>query len=275
MDFDALFALSANAEATWTAPSAPTTSEPRLFGGLLVAQAIMAASQQTRRCHSLHAYFIGVGEMERPFDVAVERVRDGGSFATRRFEIRQNERLLLAGHSSHHEGDDGPEHQSEMPGLPPPDGLQDQRQARRHQANKSGKPWRTYLAEELLDLRPVELPQASAKAYRAVWVRPRSPIRGALAVHQAAIAFASDAGLVHVGLMAHRMRNEAAFQAASLDHAIWFHREASANDWMLHVQHSATLAHGRGLSRAKVFNQEGVLVASVAQEFLARYARQT
>ena len=274
MDFDVLFALSPNAEATWTAPSAPRTSEPRLFGGLLVAQAIMAASQQTRRCHSLHAYFIGVGEMEQPFDVAVERVRDGGSFATRRFEIRQHERLLLAGHSSHHEGDDGPEHQSDMPDLPPPGGLQDQRAARRLHSEEAGKPWRSYLADEMLDLRPVELPQATAEAYRAVWARPRVPIRGAPAVHQAAIAFASDAGLVHVGLIAHRRRSKAAMQAASLDHAIWFHREASANDWMLHVQHSATLAHGRGLSRAKVFSQEGVLVASVAQEFLARYARQ-
>ncbi len=272
MDLDTLFALSP-AHDGWTAPAAPRTAEPRLFGGMLIGQAIVAASWQTRHCHSLHAYFIGVGAMERTFDVAVEHTRDGGSFATRRFEIRQDARLLLAGHSSHHDGDAGPDHQSEMPNLPPPEDLEDQRDVRARLAEQAGKPWRRYLADELLEIRPIELPQAGAKARRALWLRPRVPIRGGHAMHQAAIGLASDAGLVHVGLLTHRRQGGAELQAASLDHAIWFHRDADANGWMLHVQHSAVTAGGRGLSRAKVFTRNGTHVASVAQQFLARYRK--
>ena len=79
------------------APAAPRTDEPRLFGGLLVAQAILAASRDTRRCHALHALFIGVGEMEAGFGIVVERTRDGGSFATRRMEIRQGRAAAVGG----------------------------------------------------------------------------------------------------------------------------------------------------------------------------------
>ncbi len=271
MDLDALFALQMDADGLWSAPPAPGTDEKRLFGGVLIGQAIVAASRGTRRCHSLHAYFIGVGAKELAFSITTERTRDGGSFATRRFDIRQGERLLLTGQSSHHDGDDGPDDQSAMPDLPPPEGLEDQRETRGRRAADASKPWRRYLADELMDIRPVELPVDGAEARRAIWFRPRSPIRGDQAMHQAAIGFASDAGLVHVGLLNHARRQGGEVQAASLDHAIWFHREASANEWMLHVQHSATTASGRGLSRAKVFSRSGTLVASVAQEFLARY----
>jgi acyl-CoA thioesterase-2 len=271
MDLDALFALHREADGHWIAPAAPATDEKRLFGGVLIGQAIVAASWETRRCHSLHAYFIGVGAMERSFGVLTERTRDGGSFATRRFDIRQGDRLLLTGQSSHHDGDAGPHNQSTMPDLPPPEGLDDQREVRARRTDDARKSRRRYLADELFDIRPIELPADGAESRRAIWFRPRSPIRGGAAHHQAAIGFASDAGLVHVGLLTHNRQSGAEVQAASLDHAIWFHRDASANGWLLHMQHSATNASGRGLSRAKVFSRDGTLVASVAQEFLARY----
>ena len=272
MTFDDLFTVS-QAGDHWTAPATPRTDEPRLFGGVLIGQAIVAASMRTRRCHALHGFFISVGVMETPFDIAVERTRDGGSFATRRVEIRQAEKLLWAGYSSHHDGDEGPEHAMAMPDVPLPETLEDQTVTRDRNALARGKNKRRFLPEVMLDARPVELPPVepgAAQPARAVWFRPRMPVRGGQAVHQAVVGFASDMGLVHVGLLNHHRTGGGALQAASLDHNMWFHREASANDWMLHVHRSPSAAHGRGLSQASVFTRDGVLVASVTQEFLAR-----
>ena len=266
MTFDALFAMTPAGPGTWIGPATPRTSEPRVFGGVLIGQAIVAASAQTQRCHALHAFFIGVGEMQAPFNVSVEKIRDGGSFATRRIDIRQDARLLLTGHTSHHDGDDGPEGHMAMPDVPSPETLQDQRVMRVNTAVASGKPVRRYLAEELLDIRPT--PPAKPMQARAVWFRPRTPIEGGDAIHQAAMGFASDSGLVHVGLRTYAQDIDV--QAASLDHNMWFHRAAFANAWMLHVQTAPSMSQGRGFSQASIFTRDGVLVASVAQEFLAR-----
>ncbi len=281
MTFDELFALTpesaaASGAARWTAPGTPPTEEARLFGGLLIGQAIVAASAATKACHSLHALFIGVGGKSAPFDIEVQRTRDGNSFATRRVEIRQGDRLLLAGYTSHHDGDDGPDYQSAMPDLPPPEALQDQRITRARHAEARGQAARRYLAEEMLEARPVELPpvpKGGGAPARAIWFRPRAAIAGGAAIHRAAIGFASDFGLVHAGLLAHGRAGGGPVQAASLDHSLWFHRAATADEWMLHVQHAPSVAHGRGLSRAEIYRRDGTLVASVAQEFLARHQR--
>ncbi len=272
MTFDELFALQPAATG-WIAPATPRTDEPRLFGGVLIGQAIIAASAGTRRCHALHGFFISVGSMEQAFEIAVERTRDGGSFATRRVEIRQADSLLWTGLSSHHDGDAGPEHAMVMPDLPPPERLDDQTTIRDREAAAAGRPARRFLPELMLEARPVELPPTppgGAQPARALWVRPRRPLGDTPALHQAVIGFASDMGLVHAGLLAHRRANAGKLQAASLDHSMWFHREAAAEDWMLHVHRTPSAGHGRGYSQGSVFTRDGVLVASVAQEFLSR-----
>ncbi len=284
MTFDELFAFepapddaaAPSGQSAWIAPGAPATDEPRLFGGVLIGQAIAAASLGTRRCHALHGLFISVGFKEQPFQIAVDRTRDGGSFSSRRVEIRQHDRLLFAGYSSHHDGDQGPEHQAAMPDLPEPDQLEERRMTRTGGPGAATGAGPRYLPYVMLDARPVPTsairPRQDGEPIQAVWFRPRDPIRGGPEIHQAAIGFASDMGLVHVGLQPHTGKGRE-LQAASLDHAIWFHRQASANDWLLHVQSSPTAGHGRGFSQATVFTQGGVLVASVAQEFLARRKR--
>ena len=270
MNFNDLLILSQNGDTSWTAPGVPRTDEPRLFGGLLVAQAILAASAGAPACHALHAFFIGMGEKAQAFDITVARTRDGRSFATRHVEITQAGRLLLAGHTSHHDGDPGPAHQAEMPDLPPPEGLEEQSVLRARRAVAAGRPARTFLLDVMLDVRPVELPQTAAHPERALWFRPRAPFRGGAAMHRAIIGFASDVGLVQVGLLQHGRNENPAVQAASLDHSIWFHGDAQADDWLLHVQHSPVARGGRGLSLGSVFSRDGRLVASVAQEILAR-----
>ncbi len=270
MRFNDLLALAPVSDTSWTAPGVPPTDEPRLFGGVLIAHAVLAASAGAPACHALHAFFIGVGSKEQAFDIGIVRTRDGRSFATRQFEITQAERLLLAGHSSHHDGDAGPEHQAEMPDLPPPERLEDQRVRRARQAQEAGRPARNHLVDVMLEVRPVELPQTGSQPERALWFRPRAPFSGDAAMHRAVIGFASDVGLVHVGLLPHGRTETPAIQAASLDHSIWFHGDAAADDWLLHVQRSPVARDGRGLSLGSVFSRDGRLVASVAQEILAR-----
>ena len=116
ISFGALLAMQEAGPGRWAASAAPATDEPRLFGGLLIAQAIAAASAGTRRCHALHAFYIGVGATTQPFELRIDTMRDGGSFATRRAEVWQGERLLLAGITSHHDGDAGSDVHAAMPG---------------------------------------------------------------------------------------------------------------------------------------------------------------
>jgi acyl-CoA thioesterase-2 len=276
MTFDELFTLRSDGPERWIAEGAPPTDERMVFGGLVVGQAIVAASQGARRCHALHAYFIGMGAKQKQFEIAVERTRDGGSFNTRRVEIRQEGKLLMAALTSHHDGDDGPEHQATKPKVAGPEKLEDLYVGWRRHRQQQGRTARNYLAEQMLEVRPVTSPGSdlfSAQGTQAIWFRPRQPITGTTAIHQAAIGFASDVGLVRAGLQQHSHPGSDQYQTASLDHALWFHRDVSANDWMLHVLDSPAAANGRGFSRAAIYTRDGSLVASVAQEFLVRKSR--
>ena len=273
MTFDDLFTLTRTGTDRWTAPGAPFTDERCVFGGLVIGQAIVAASVQTRRCHAIHAFFIGMGAKGEPFEIAVERKRDGGSFSTRHVEICQGERLLLTAYSSHHDGNDGPQHQAGMPDVPGPDGLENWFEANARQAQSSGKPPRQYLANLMLEVRAVPPLLRGSNAgdmAGAFWMRSLKPILGGPSIHQAAIAFASDLGPVRAGLQQHSKEEIAGLQTASLDHSLWFHREAAFEDWMLYVLRSPVATNGRGLSLGSIFTRDGSLVASVAQEFLAR-----
>ena len=276
MTFEDLLHLTPVAPGEWTTPGAPPTQERVVFGGLVVAQAIVAASIDSRRLHSLHAFFIGGGEKERPCEIKVERSRDGGSFSTRHVEIRQGERLLLAAYTSHHDGDEGPEHQVSIPQVTAPEKLEDYYEVRKRRGEQAGKPIRQYIADQMLDVRHVDLstlPPQRSDATMAVWFRSREPVPGDQAMQQAVIGFASDVPLVHVGLKNHWQPGSAPLQTASLDHSLWFHREVHADEWLLYTLHSPIVRNGRGLSQGSIFNREGELVASVAQEFLARAER--
>ena len=271
MTLDELYALTPAGDGRWRAPGVPRTDEQRLYGGLLIGHAIAAASAGTRRCHALHALFIGAGERGASFDVHVERTRDGGSFASRRVEVRQGEQLLLAGYTSHHDGDDGPAYQRAMPDVPAPESLEDQAVARSRKAEAAGRTAKRFLVNEMLDIRMVP---DLADGLRAMWMRPRVAIPGAAVIHQAAIGFASDTALAMTGVQTVVAAGEARkLQVASLDHAIWLHREVSANDWLLHTRIAVSLAEGRGFSHGSVYTREGVLAASMAQEYLARAER--
>lgn len=256
----------------------PYGQERRIFGGQLIGQSLVAAARTVDKghCNSLHAYFVSAGDLERPLQLSVHRVRDGRSFAAREVKVRQEDRLVFSAALSFHDGDPGPEHQAGMPDVPPPEEVEDQRERRRRNAEEHGTEMRVFSAEQVIDARPVEFPvsrdSGGIEGRRCLWFRARDPLPDDPAVHQAAIAYASDMGLVHVGLRPHlELGDGEPLNTASLDHAIWFHRPARADEWLLHVERSPVATNGRGLSFGSIFAGDGQLVASVAQEILVRW----
>jgi acyl-CoA thioesterase-2 len=191
-------------------------------------------------------------------------------------QVRQEDKLVFSAALSFHDGDPGPEHQLGMPDVPPPEEVEDQRERRRLNAEERGTAVRVFSAEQVIDARPVEFPVSQEgggiEGRRCLWFRSRDPLPDDPAVHQAAIAYASDMGLVHVGIRPHlELGGGEPLNTASLDHAIWFHRPARADEWLLHVERSPIAANGRGLSFGSIFTRDGQLVASVAQEILVRW----
>lgn len=253
--------------------------ERRTYGGLIVGQALAAAAATADgvACHSLHLLFAGAGDGAQPVAIAVDRLRDGRAFAARGVRVEQDGKLLANATLSFHRGDEGPQHQLAMPAAPGPESLEDQREIRRRNAEARGKTPRRSVAERLIDARPIELPlnqiEGGVEARRQLWFRSRAPLGDDVAAHQALIAFASDMGLVHLGMAAHNASGDGGqLDAASLDHSVWFHRPARADDWLLYDQRAPVAHGGRGLTFGTIFTRDGALVASVAQEVLIRHA---
>lgn len=278
MDVETLLTPTALGDDRFSGPPADL-GDWRTFGGLLAAQAMMAAAATVgdRPCHSLHLLFAGAGKEGEGVDIAVDRVRDGARFAQRRIEVGQGDRRLVTALASFHAGDDGPEHQVAMPAVADPETLEDQRGIRLRNAAARGVEARRYVAEELLDARPTGQMvdrTRGVEGRRQLWFRARRALSGKPILHQALIAFASDMGLVSTGMLAHNeLGGGAPLDAASLDHAIWFHKPARADDWLLHAERAPVAAGGRGLSLGEIFDRSGRLIASVAQETLLRRKR--
>jgi len=255
------------------------TDEKRTFGGVLLGQGLAASARSADGlpCHSFHALFVAGGVVAEPAQISVSCLRDGRSFKSRSIAIAQGDRLILSALASFHNGDAGPEHQVAMPDVGLPHTLEDQRELRWRNAAARGRPVRRYASEEMLDARSVDLPINTThgmEGQRYVWFRSRWPLSDDPVLHQAVIAFASDAGMVHVGTLPHNsLGTGTRLDFASLDHTIRFHCAARADGWLLHVQHSPVAVAGRGLARGTIFDAAGTLVATVTQEFLLRYAR--
>ncbi|WP_336485445.1 acyl-CoA thioesterase II [Methylobacterium nigriterrae] len=257
----------------------PQMGWPRVFGGQVVAQALVAATRtvpSSRPPHSLHAYFLLGGDPKVPIVYEVERIRDGRSFTTRRVKAIQHGRAIFATSISYQDAEEGHAHQAPMPAAPDPESLPDTRAL--IAAGGAGIPQAVaaYFARE----RPIELRPASIKRYLTrepreprcqVWFRAASRLPDDPAIHQAVLAYASDMTLLDATLIAHgRTVFDPEIQSASLDHALWFHRPFRADDWLLYAQDSPNAAGARGFARGQIFNRAGDLVASTAQEGLIR-----
>ncbi|HUG36794.1 MAG TPA: acyl-CoA thioesterase II [Candidatus Limnocylindrales bacterium] len=255
---------------------------PRLFGGELLAQSLIAAARtaKDRLCHALHVSFLSPGDPARPIEYRVRRVSDGRRFARRQVTAWQGEReILLAAASFAAEADDARSHQHEaMPEVAGPEGLVSELEHRRQVADRMRPEDRAWLlaprAVEVRPARPVPLfdpppvPPVANTWLRAVGELPDDPT-----LHRAVLAYASDTTLLDTACYPHGVSwIDPRVAQASLDHAMWFHRPFRADEWLLHAQAVPVLAAGRAFARGSVFTRGGVLVASVTQEGLSQIA---
>ncbi len=250
---------------TFRAEPAGSPNWGRLFGGQVVAQALLAAynTVAARPCHSLHCYFVRPGNPTQPMEFLVSRIRDGGSFTTRHVAVRQEAKEILTLSASFQVPENGFFHQVEMPAVPDPESI-----GRAAPAEEFA-----YAdAIEMLQLEPRPSGLATAMpAKKRVWLRVPGCVGAPLPEHQLALAFTSDLDVLGAAMRPHGLFWwTKGLQAASLDHAIWFHRPFDLSEWHLFVQESPVAYGARGFVKAAVFSRNGQLVASVAQEGLLR-----
>lgn len=251
----------------------------RVFGGQVLAQALVAARRTVddeREAHSLHGYFILPGDIEAPIVYFVDRLRDGSSFTTRRVTAIQHGRAIFNLSASFQVREEGIEHQSEIPDVPGPDGLSSELDLIREMAHRIPQPLReVYTQDRPIEFRPVDpidpfRPEKRA-AVRAIWLRSVGAMGDGTLEHQAVLSYASDYSLLGTALLPHQLTfQNPRLQAATLDHALWFHRPFRMDDWLLYVMDSPSAAGARGFSRGSIYSRDGALVASVAQEGLLR-----
>ncbi|MFZ5571088.1 MAG: acyl-CoA thioesterase II [Thermodesulfobacteriota bacterium] len=252
-----------------------------VFGGQVLGQALSAASQTVpanRSAHSLHAYFLRPGDATRPIVYNVDCIRDGNSFTTRRVVAIQKGRAVFSMAASFQLDETGFEHAEPMPReIPEPDTLLSELQLAQRVSHKIPLEIRDkILCRKPIEIRPVNPinPFAPEKRLprRQVWFKSAGRMPDDLAIHQYMLAYASDFGLVSTSLYPHGHSFwEPAMQVASLDHAMWFHRDFRMDDWLLYAMESPSAGKSRGMSIGKIFTREGKLVATVAQEGLIRF----
>jgi acyl-CoA thioesterase II len=241
----------------------------RVFGGQVAAQALQAATATVdadHRVHSVRANFLRPGRYGLPIVHRVDRSRDGRSFTTRQVAAIQQGETILALTASFHADEDGPEHQLPLPtGVPAPEDVA--------RADDDGFPHR-----RPFDVRELEPPATvdgrPGAATRRIWIRTDGPIPDDATLHAAVVTYLTDMGPVGAARKALiRAGHDLDLIGASLDHAVWFHRPARADEWLLYDLESVVLAGARGLSRGTLSTRDGRLVASVTQEVLLRVRR--
>ena len=256
------------------------TSWGRAFGGQVLGQALHAAYQTVpdeRIAHSMHAYFILAGDINIPIIYEVDTIRDGGSFTTRRVVAIQKGRPIFNMSASFQLRQEGFDHQIPMPNVLPPDVLLsdvDQFEVLKKDNPELYQDIRP-VPRRILEVRPVEridpLYQTNSQPYRHIWMKSREETSCTLQMQHQILAYSSDYNLLLAASLPHRnkMRDKQTF-FASLDHALWFHRDFRVDDWLLYAIDSPSASNARGFARGSIFNQAGQLVASVAQEGLMR-----
>ena len=250
----------------------------QVFGGQVLGQALSAAQHtvEGRVAHSLHAYFLRRGDMKAPIIYEVDRARDGGSFSNRRVVAIQHGRPIFNLAASFQEPEPGLDHQAEMPDVAGPDGLKDLAEVAADHLDKIPEKMRRYMTDKRpFDFRPVEAlsfddPQPQ-KPRKHVWIRTVDKVPDDRALHQNLLAYVSDFELIGTSTLPRGLPfGRGKIIMASLDPALWFHREVKMDDWMLYAMESPNASGARGYARGQLFSQDGKLVASTTQEGLIR-----
>ena len=248
----------------------------RVYGGQVLGQSMVAAAATVppgRLAHSVHGYFLRPGDLEEPITFTVERLRDGRSFSARRVHALQFGKPILSMMGSFQEVQEGIEHAEPAPRVPGPEDLTsavEQFRAIDHPLAQHF--YRTFAfdvrhVEGGLFLGPAEQPTPA----QHLWMRARGHVPGDQGRHRAILAYACDQVMLEPILRAHGLSwRRRGMSVASLDHAMWWHRDVDINDWLLYAQDSPSAQGGRGLGTAKVYTRSGELVATIAQEGMVR-----
>jgi acyl-CoA thioesterase-2 len=245
----------------------PDTSAQRVFGGQVLGQALAAASRTVdpeRQVHSLHGYFLRPGDTGVPIVYRPEPTRDGRTFSSRRVVASQNGKPIFYMSASYQRPERGLDHADPMPDdLVPPDKAQTLASVFEAASGRKAEDWNKEWAA--LDVR---LAGVTGRRY---WIRAAGKLPDDPALHACVLAYASDLTLLGASLLPHGLIiGDRRIQPASLDHALWFHREFRADEWLLYDQASPSGSGARGFATGRLFTEDGRLIASVAQEGLVR-----
>lgn len=260
---------------------------PRVFGGQVAAQALVAAGRTVpgdRHAHSLHAYFLRPGDPGAPIVYTVDRIRDGRSFTTRRVVAVQHGQPVFHLSASFQTYEEGLEHQAPMPPAPDPETLPTSQERMRGYDHLPRQVVERFLeAREAVDLRYADEPPygrfgEAREPHSQVWFRANGKLDGDIdepLLHVVLATYVSDMTLLDSVLLAHGRGGWAVGDVvgASLDHAMWFHRPFRADEWLLYDQESPSAHGGRGLGQARIYAQDGRLAISVIQEGVVRVPR--
>ena len=255
---------------------------PQVFGGQVLGQALSAAQHTVkgRAAHSLHAYFLRRGDINAPVVYEVDRARDGGSFSNRRVVAIQHGRPILNLAASFQIEEKGLEHQVEMPQVTGPDGLQTLHDIAKDLPDNVPMKMRRFLMEkrpfEFRPVRPYEFDKREKlPPINHVWVRAVDKLPDDQTLHQNLLAYVSDYELLGASTLPHGLSFvHDNIIMASLDHALWFHRNVEIDQWHLYAIDSPNASAMRGFARGQFFTESGELVASTAQEGLVRVVEQ-
>ncbi|MGN6304309.1 MAG: acyl-CoA thioesterase II [Mesorhizobium sp.] len=262
----------------------PQVEWQRVFGGQTIAQSLVAAQRTVpaeRHVHSLHGYFMRPGDIKVPIVYEVDRIRDGASFTTRRVTAVQHGQAIFSLETSFQVKEQGLDHEIPMPpDVPPPETLLSQRELLKTMDHIPEVIRKFWARERPLEIRPVNLKHYSSRdrlpPRQNVWIRLTGPVPETdPRLPSVLLAYLSDMTLLDTSTFAHgRGLFDPDIQAASLDHAMWFHRPHALDDWLLYTQDSPSASGSRGFNRGALYARDGTLIASTAQEGLIRLRRQ-
>lgn len=264
-------------EDIFTGPS-QWTPIGRVFGGQVLAQSLVAAARtlpEGRPVHSMHGYFLRPGDVRMPITFSVDRIHDGRSFSTRRTQAYQSGLPILSMIASFQDEGEGLDHQAEIDvaDYPDPESLPAAAELLADIDDPRATAWAT---QRPFDIRHVDpaiylRPAAERTARQAVWMRTVGPLPDDPDLHRAVLAYGSDYTILEPTMRRHGVAwSEPGLKAASLDHAMWWHRVGRADEWILYLQESPSAVGGRGLSTGRMYDRAGRLLASVAQEGMLR-----
>ena len=254
----------------------------QLYGGQVLGQSLSAASQtveEARHVHSLHGYFLRPGDAAMPVVYSVDRVRDGGSFSTRRVTAIQMGQPIFTCSASFQYDEEGFEHQTQMPAVVGPQNLPSEVELFQRIADRLPETIRDkMLCAKPIEMRPVTeedpFDPKPGDPVKYIWFRADGTLPDVPALHKYMLAYASDFGLLTTSLLPHgKSVWQKDMQIASLDHALWFHGNLRADEWLLYAMDSPWAGNARGFSRGNIYNQAGQLVASSCQEGLIRHRK--